>query len=110
MAAGLMPVSVCGQLAALLGLAGVGRSLPGWLVSPTPSSWLALAWSRPGNGAPGERGEAHSVLGPRFRTSRTLSIAPFCGQPVRRPAQVQRLLLLGVALKGVHRGREENWG
>ena len=33
MVAGLMLVSVCGRLAALLGPAGVGRPLPGWLVS-----------------------------------------------------------------------------
>lgn len=103
MAAGLMLVSVCGGLAAPLGLAGVGRCLPGWFVSDlcslTPSSWLALACSHPGNRAPGERQEAHRVFGHRFRTSRTLSIAPFCGQPVRRPAQFQGPLFLGVAVK-----------
>lgn len=33
MAAGLLLVSVCGGLAALPGLVGVGRPLPGWLIS-----------------------------------------------------------------------------
>ena len=50
MVAGLMLVSVCGRLAALLGPAGVGRPLPGWLISTLcPLSlqagypWLILA-------------------------------------------------------------------
>lgn len=119
MVAGLMLVSVCGRLAALLGPAGVGRPLPGWLVSTlcplSPSSWLALAHSCPRNGAPDEkREEAHRVPGPRFRTSRTISIATFCCRPVRGWPKFKGFscweLLWSPVAKGARRGGEENWG